>query len=156
MIEDEQDLSAVAAAQLERLGCKVTAVYDLEQARELLQSNKFRLVISDHRLPDGAGIQFAAEMQPTLPKTKFVMISGCFSAKDLEFMETQDISYHHKPLLYRKIFEQYRNEQKLAAPVRIPLPQVQIADAPEEKATLVANAPKDHLLKRISKLGRRS
>ncbi len=68
-IEDEEDLSASGVLQMETHGCKVTPAYDLAEARELLESGQqFKLVIADHRLPDGLGIQFVAEMKMPEPE----------------------------------------------------------------------------------------
>ena len=128
-IEDEKDLSASGVLQMETHGCKVTPAYDLAKARELLESGRlFHLVIADHRLPDGLGIQFVAEMKELYPKIQFVVVSGCLSDDDVARLKELDIPSHHKPLLYSKIVDKLRRELAMRAPVKLPEP---IVEAPE-------------------------
>ncbi len=135
-IEDEEDLSASGVLQMGAHGCQVTPAYDLAQARELLESGqKFRLVIADHRLPDGLGIQFVAEMKELYPKVQFVVVSGCLSDEDVVKLDEIQIPSYRKPLLYSKIVDKLRRDLVMNAPVAEPTPPPETEAAGEAPAS---------------------
>ena len=80
-IEDEKELLEMAMSQLQRLGHTVYPAVDIAEAREILSDEKknIQMVITDHRLPDGLGIQFAIEIKETYPNAKSAIVSGCLT-----------------------------------------------------------------------------
>ncbi|MGB0257322.1 MAG: response regulator [Coraliomargarita sp.] len=142
-IEDEEDLSASGVLQMETHNCKVTPAYDLAEARELLESEQlFQLVIADHRLPDGLGIQFVAEMKELYPKVQFVVVSGCLSDEDVVRLKELGIPSYRKPLLYSKIVDKLRRELAMRAPVNISAPEPAVEE-PEPTAEVVQPEPEE-------------
>ncbi|PXA02914.1 hypothetical protein DDZ13_14770 [Coraliomargarita sinensis] len=133
-IEDEKDLQASAVAQLELKGHIVYPTFDLEESRAILsdQSIRIDLIISDHRLPDGLGIQFVLEIRDQFPECKTVIVSGCLTPKDIETLEENDIPYYKKPLLYARVIEEMRDKPLDSAPVHVaPEPEPELPAGPE-------------------------
>lgn len=130
-IEDEQELAATAIMQLEGRGYTVYPVYDLVSAREVMadEARVVHLILSDHRLSDGLGIQFAIEMREAFPNCPCAIISGCLTSQDISKLEENQIPYYHKPLLYCKVVEELRMSHLLKAPV--PVSMVEEACEPE-------------------------
>ena len=117
-------------------------VLALAEARELLESEKvFQLVIADHRLPDGLGIQFVAEMKPVHPKVQFVVVSGCLSDDDEARLKELEIPAHRKPLLYSKIVDKFRRDLAMKAPVKMPDPEPDPDPEPEPEQEVAVEEP---------------
>jgi len=141
-IEDESELCASGVAQLEAKGHTVYPTHDLSEARAVLadETISIDLIISDHMLPDGFGIQFVIETRSTHPKLKSVIVSGCLTGKDIETLKEHEISYYRKPLLYGKVIEEVRRKPMATAPVYV---------APQERTPPVVEEPKPPKKKRF-------
>lgn len=109
-IEDEKDLAATGISQLELKGYTVFPAYNIEEAQAILDDPEkiIHFIITDHRLPDGLGIQFLLEMKESFPMRKCAVVSACLTDADIEHMEEHDIPYFHKPLLYAKVIDELR------------------------------------------------
>jgi len=109
-IEDEKDLAVTGVAQLELRGYTVFPAYDIAEAQAVLDDpeRSVHFVITDHRLPDGLGIQFVIDMRESFPRSKCAVVSGCLTSQDIEKLEAHKIPYYHKPLLYGKVIDDLR------------------------------------------------
>ncbi len=109
-IEDERELAATGVAQLELKGYDVFPAYDIAEAQAILDNaeQNIHFVISDHRLPDGMGIQFVIEMRKEHPRCKYAVVSGCLTDRDIDVLEEESIPYYRKPLLYGKVIDDLR------------------------------------------------
>jgi len=137
-IEDEKDLAHTAVTQLEMLGHQVYLAYNLSTAYEIVNqaSNPIDYIITDHRLPDGMGIQFAIEMMQVRPKAKCAVVSGCLTDSDIDTLNEHGLLYRRKPLLYRKVVDELRRFYAKAAP--------EMSDpyeAPKSEAVIDNNKP---------------
>lgn len=130
-IEDEPELQVSGVLQLESKGHKVFATHDLEASRVILsdESIKIDLIISDHRLPDGLGIQFIIEIREQFPDFPAAIVSGCLNHDDIEILERHQIPYFRKPLLYAQVIDELRKKPSADTPVYVP-PEPE--SAPEE------------------------
>ncbi|MDP4609711.1 MAG: response regulator [Opitutales bacterium] len=136
-IEDEKELMDIAAEQL-RVHGRVFPVAGLDEARTVLldESKEIDLVITDHRLMDGMGIQFAIELKQSYPNMKCAIVSGCLTSSDIEQMKKHELLYFHKPLLYGKVVDTLRKHYALKATVRTePEPEAEpvVDEIPEIK-----------------------
>lgn len=61
LVEDDPDVGPWMQETLSRAGYAVTAAKTVLEARSLLQSGAYDLVLTDWRLPDGSGITLARE-----------------------------------------------------------------------------------------------
>jgi len=140
-IEDEQDLQASGMMQLELKGHKVYPARELAESRAILTDESIRidLIISDHRLPDGLGIQFLLEIREQFPGCKCVIVSGCLTPKDIETLNEQKIPYYQKPLLYNRVLEDMRNKPSASAPVYVP-PEPEVGPEAETATELESEA----------------
>jgi two-component system response regulator PilR (NtrC family) len=62
VVDDEADLRELLALTLVRLGLDVDGAESLGRARELLEANRYALVLTDMRLPDGVGLDLVREV----------------------------------------------------------------------------------------------
>jgi len=74
-IEDERELAVTGVAQLELLGYTVFSAHDLAGAQAVLDDAQCAVhyIITDHRLPDGLGIQFVLDLKESFP-----LFKNCF------------------------------------------------------------------------------
>lgn len=126
LIEDEKALSASAVMQLEMKGHQVDPAYDLKQARSALEQEgkKYQVVIADHQLPDGLGIQFIQEVRESRPECVFAIVSGHLGEREIESLKAAGIPFFQKPLIYSKVLDQLRRSHLMNAPVmELPKPE---------------------------------
>jgi two-component system response regulator PilR (NtrC family) len=78
LIEDDPDVRAVFEHVLYDAGHQVDAAATVRDGRELLDSEKYDLLLTDGRLPDGTGIELAgkadAQRIPVLILTSYAFI----------------------------------------------------------------------------------
>jgi two-component system response regulator PilR (NtrC family) len=134
-IEDDEDLRVSGILQLEMRGHKVYPTYNLTESRAILsdESIQIDLIISDHRLPDGLGIQFVIEIREQFPDFQAAIVSGCLNNRDIEILEKHKIPYFRKPLLYARVIDEMRKKPSADTPVYVP---------PESESAPVEEAPK--------------
>lgn len=139
-IEDECELRELGVAQLELHNYTVYPVSNLEAARAIMvnPSMPVHLVVADHRLPDGQGVDFVIEMKEQFPDCMYTIVSGCLTDDNISVLEENGIPYHRKPLLYGKVVEAFRREHLAKVPVKEPTPEAPIE--PEAKAEAEAEA----------------
>jgi len=66
------------------------------------------LILSDHRLPDGLGIDFCLDVQVRFPRIRLGVVSGCLTPNDERVLKNAGIPYFFKPLLYRGVIDTVR------------------------------------------------
>jgi DNA-binding NtrC family response regulator len=88
----------------------VFSASSIAEARVVLDdpSRPVQMVIADHRLPDGLGIQFVIEIKEAFPSCKCAVVSGCLSQKNIDNLEANQIPYYRKPLLYAHVVDDLR------------------------------------------------
>lgn len=109
-LEDEKDLSWIGTTELRSQGHTVFAAATIAEAVTILQEQrtKLNLIIADHRLPDGEGIDFVMAAREALPKVKAAVVSGVLKPSEREFLRCQDIPFFIKPILYRQVVQHFR------------------------------------------------
>ncbi len=109
LIEDEEALSEVAAIQLRNLGNTVYTVSNLEEATRFLEEpeDALDLIIADHRLPDGRGIDFIIERVRDGCTIPTVVVSGCLTVADVAVLERAGIPYYRKPVIYSEVVRRF-------------------------------------------------
>jgi response regulator RpfG family c-di-GMP phosphodiesterase len=76
VVEDEQALRRLLRRYLGELGYSVTTAPDAPEALELLDRERFDLVVTDLRLPTASGLDLLATVRARLPGTRTVLMSG--------------------------------------------------------------------------------
>ena len=118
-IEDEPDLLEMSAARLQRGQHCVFPAANIAEARAILEdgSKHVDIMISDHRLPDGLGAEFAVEVQKAYPSVKCAIISGSLAFAEKAEIQSLGLLFFQKPLLYGKVVDSIRKHYALRAPV---------------------------------------
>lgn len=99
VVDDEPDLRTLYELTLLREGHAVAAVGDLTQAREALQRERFDIVISDMRLPDGLGLELLRELTAAQRTEKCIVITAYGSAENaVEVLKAGAFDYLTKPV----------------------------------------------------------
>ena len=110
LLEDECELSDLASAQLRGMGHRVEQASTIAEAERLLEASnpRFHLIIADHRLPDGLGIDFLLTLAREGVMPNAVVVSGVLTVADVALLERWDIPYFRKPVVYSEVVRKLR------------------------------------------------
>ncbi len=99
VVDDEPDLRTLYELTLLREGHAVVAAADLTQAREWLAQQRFDVLISDMRLPDGLGLDLLRELTEAQRTEKCIVITAFGSADNaVESLKAGAFDYLTKPV----------------------------------------------------------
>lgn len=121
LIEDELEMSSIAVAQLTKLGHSVITAHNLRDAylRYTEHKDTLDLIIGDHRLPDGPGVDFILDISYTEDHAKLAIVSGCLTGTDKRLLEERGIPFYIKPVLYSQVANDFVKKMapKMDAPI---------------------------------------
>jgi two-component system response regulator PilR (NtrC family) len=99
VVDDEPDLRTLYELTLLREGYEVVSAPDLTQAREWLVQQRFDVLITDMRLPDGLGLELLRELNTQQRSEKSIVITAYGSAENaVEALKTGAFDYLTKPV----------------------------------------------------------
>ena len=99
VLDDEPDLRTLYELTLLRAGHRVQAAGTLAEARECLQHERFELVITDMRLPDGLGLSLLQELAAQNRSERAIVITAYGSAESaVEALKHGAFDYLTKPV----------------------------------------------------------
>lgn len=99
VVDDEPDLRTLYELTLLREGHEVVSAPDLTQAREWLAQQRFDMLITDMRLPDGLGLELLRELNAQERREKCIVITAYGSAENaVEALKTGAFDYLTKPV----------------------------------------------------------
>ena len=99
VVDDEPDLRTLYELTLLREGHAVTTAGNLGEAREHLRQQRFDVLISDMRLPDGLGLQLLREVAEAQRTEKAIVITAHGSAENaVESLKAGAFDYLTKPV----------------------------------------------------------
>ena len=99
VVDDEPDLRALYELALVRVGYCVVGVGNLGEARELLARQRFDVVVTDMRLPDGLGTSLLHLCRDQHRTERCVVITAYGSAENaVESLKTGAFDYLTKPV----------------------------------------------------------
>jgi CheY-like chemotaxis protein len=81
VVEDNPQYRALLVARLEALGAATVDVADLDAAIEALERERFDLVLTDHQLPRGSGLDLLAYVARRFPELPRVLMSADVDAE---------------------------------------------------------------------------
>jgi CheY-like chemotaxis protein len=81
-VDDNETALHVRKLELESAGYRVLVASDSATAMEIFSSSVVDIVVSDHFLQDGTGIELAAAMKKLKPDVPIVIISGLVDAPE--------------------------------------------------------------------------
>ncbi len=99
VVDDEPDLLTLYALTLAKVGYEVESVGNLAQARALLAQQRYDLLITDMRLPDGLGLELVKELQTQRRPEKAIVITAYGSADNaVQALKAGAFDYLTKPV----------------------------------------------------------
>jgi two-component system response regulator PilR (NtrC family) len=99
VVDDEPDLRTLYELALVREGYNVLGVGDLAQAWQQLEAQRFDVVITDMRLPDGMGISLLQRLRDSRRRERSVVITAYGSADNaVESLKAGAFDYLTKPV----------------------------------------------------------
>jgi two-component system response regulator PilR (NtrC family) len=99
VVDDEPDLRTLYELTLLREGHQVVSAQDLAQAREWLAQQRFDVLITDMRLPDGLGLELLRELSTSQRTERCIVITAYGSAENaVEALKTGAFDYLTKPV----------------------------------------------------------
>ncbi len=99
VLDDEPDLRALYELTLLREGYRVDTAENLEQARGLLATHQYEVVITDMRLPDGMGMSLISEIKRQQRSERSVVITAYGSAQNaVDALKAGAFDYLTKPV----------------------------------------------------------
>ena len=103
VVDDEPDLLTLYELTLLREGHSVETAATVAEARDALQSQVFRLVITDMRLPDGTGMDLLRWMEQQRRTEKAIVVTAYGSAENaVEALKVGAFDYLTKPVDLRQ------------------------------------------------------
>ncbi len=76
IVDDEPDIRELLEITLGRMSLKTASAKDLASAKQLLNTEKFNLCLTDMRLPDGDGIELVEYIQENFSQIPVAMITA--------------------------------------------------------------------------------
>jgi DNA-binding NtrC family response regulator len=86
VVDDDELVAATVAAALRRGRHRVLVARDLASARRVCARLPLDLVVSDIQMPDGSGLELAAELTVSRPELPVLLISGGYLRSDPEVL----------------------------------------------------------------------
>lgn len=120
LVEDEPELSVLAAETMEGMGHTVHVVSGVEDALKALEDKSIPLdlMIADHRLPDGWGVALALQCHVKYPDIRVAVVSGCLTPENISLLKDFSIPYWTKPVLYSTVLRELIGPHKIPSGVR--------------------------------------
>ncbi|MGP1684345.1 MAG: sigma-54-dependent transcriptional regulator, partial [Giesbergeria sp.] len=99
VIDDEPDLRTLYELTLLREGHRVETAGDVAQARQLLATNRYEVVITDMRLPDGFGMEILHDLRKQQRNERCLVMTAYGSAENaVEALRAGAFDYLTKPV----------------------------------------------------------
>jgi DNA-binding response OmpR family regulator len=109
IIDDERDFCALVVLMMQRESYRVECAYNLFQASKLLKENP-EIVLLDHNLPDGRGLDYYNQHRNEFDEAKIVLMSADPSPDLKSRAEAAGIEFAAKPFGLKKIREIIRSD----------------------------------------------
>jgi DNA-binding NtrC family response regulator len=98
LVDDENAFRRLTARELLHVGYVVDSAATLAEARQLLATNSYQVVLLDLRLPDGSGMDLLTEIKETWPETEVVMLTAFGNVNEaIQAMKTGAFDFLTKP-----------------------------------------------------------
>ncbi|MBP6644026.1 MAG: sigma-54-dependent Fis family transcriptional regulator, partial [Flavobacteriales bacterium] len=123
VLDDDQDICNLLSRFLTKNGYQVRTAGRGAAAKEIMESQRFDLILCDHRLPDTDGLKMMQHIRSVSPRTQVIIITGYSEVRlAVELMRKGAFDYIAKPLYPDELL--MRVQDALAA-----------KDAPAQSAT---------------------
>jgi DNA-binding response OmpR family regulator len=114
IVDDEVDICYFLSRNLNRKNFNASYVNTLREARIAISESSPSIILLDNHLPDGLGMDFAAEIKKDFPRLKIVMISAHDTTNDRSVASKNGIdSFLSKPFMMTEVFDAIEEIQTL-------------------------------------------
>jgi len=107
VVDDEPDMCWALEHILGKYGFVTQKALSGQEALDLLQKQRFRLVFLDAKLPDVDGLELSRRMRALYPEISIVMVSGYFYRDDIIIQKALSLGlirgFISKPFLQEEI-----------------------------------------------------
>lgn len=136
VIDDEPDLRTLYELTLLREGYRVDTAGSVQDARQLLQTQRFDVVITDMRLPDGLGTHILNDLKAQQRAERCVVITAHGSAENaVESLKAGAFDYLTKPVDLKQFRAAIASAVQGSAPRPSPGPARRATDARQTDCT---------------------
>jgi DNA-binding NtrC family response regulator len=98
VVDDDSDLTGLISRQLSSAGHEVKTASSVGQARKLLQSGSYDILLTDLEMPDGTGIDLLKTARETDPNLVVILLTGHATVDTaVEAMKLGAFDYLRKP-----------------------------------------------------------
>ncbi|GHT82158.1 sigma-54-dependent Fis family transcriptional regulator [Betaproteobacteria bacterium] len=114
VVDDEEDIRELLELSLLRMGLGADTAGNLADARQLLETTRYRLCLTDMRLPDGDGLELVEHIQHHFPGLPVAMITAYGSIETgIRAMKLGAFDFVTKPLELHALRELVSHALKL-------------------------------------------
>lgn len=97
LVDDEEDLLAILAAELADLGYQVALATSGREALSLAADRHFDAVITDYKMPEMDGLTMLAQLHALKPDMRGILMTGFVTREALATLQGSGWSYLTKP-----------------------------------------------------------
>ncbi len=110
IVEDEADICLLLNIILKDDEVDVEHVKNLANAREFLSSQVPSVILLDHKLPDGHGLEFIEYLKVNYPTIKIIMLTGYkpSTPREIALSDHADI-FLEKPFTREQVYASVKN-----------------------------------------------
>jgi len=87
VVDDEKSIREITKIRLEKLGYDPECAQNGKEALEILENEKFPLILTDLRLPEIDGIELCKRIKERKPETVIYAFSGVVTEVDFDQLE---------------------------------------------------------------------
>lgn len=105
VVDDEKAVRTALNVNLSKRGLRVTLAKSFESAMVCLSAQRFDLVLTDVKMPDGTGLELLTQIRSAWPETQVVIMTGYGSIADaVAAMKAGAADYIIKPVEKDELF----------------------------------------------------
>ncbi len=106
IVDDEAGIRTALRANFNRNGWSVETAGGVGEATRLLERQKFHLVVSDMRMPDGDGLEVMRSTRKASPTTAVILLTAFGNVPDaVQAMRSGAFDYLTKPISFEQLEE---------------------------------------------------
>jgi DNA-binding NtrC family response regulator len=110
IVEDEADICLLLNIILKDDEVEVEHVKNLANARDFLAANQPSVVLLDHKLPDGHGLDFIEFIRVNYPAIKIIMLTGYkpSTPREIALSDNADV-FLEKPFTRTQVYDSVKS-----------------------------------------------
>ncbi len=103
IVDDERDFCRLMMLMLQREPFQVKCAYNLKEASDVLNKEHPAIILLDHNLPDGTGLDFVMQRKEDIKESAIILITADTSPEMLQRAKDAGVHFLAKPFGLKKI-----------------------------------------------------